>query len=613
MSGIKLSPLFIFLLMLIVLVIATTVRRWGLVSEGFISYLKNSDSFSSQTVKAYDNTANIYKLYDNIFYDHRNGNIVVLGSTQYTDTADTTGTSVSEVNIVPRNYDDISSYQRGSGVTIMSEQRAESKKRTIDSIETQWSINTIQNQLMYITWGSDTYMCVLDLTNSGNDSGNTVAGNTFSYQPAITAYFNGNVKQSTKTYTDSDKISLVPRFTYVNDGKDNTNVVIDFYDKVATIYQLATGIYYDYKNGNIITKKVDGTTTTLNVYTRGSKTIDYTYTSVPTNGNSTPASQLSFSQSSIAPYFINVFDGKYTVMYWANGDTTIIVVFVNFLQPDGSVGCIGLRFTRDGLYSSGIGDTNKDEKGDEDKVIDTDANKDLLDSFARWYIYFNTNAVGSSDYNDYLLKTQIVPPVCPACPGCGSGGVCTDCGGKGGSGTKTTDSTSLAFDNKTVVGATGSAVTNTVSAAGNAVNKTIDVAGNAVNKTVDVAGNVAGKTLDTAGNVVGKTLDTATNVVGKTFDAAGNVLGSAASTLGLDRIGYNQSYRGPANTSSSRNASGYPSSGFKNTEYRPGSNTTGVSNYPNSNPNDPYSYNGALQSKGGNFIAVTADFSRFGR
>ena len=605
MSGIKLSPLFIFLLMLIVLVVATTVKRWGLVSEGFISYLKNSDSFSLQTVKAYDNTANIYKLYDDIFYDQRNGNVVVLTSTKYTDTADTTGSSVSEVAIVPRDNDDISSYKRGSGVSIMSEQRAESKKRTIDSLETEWIVKTVQNQLIYITWGNDTYMCALDLTNA-TVSGNTVAGNTVtSYQPAITAYFNGNVKQSTNTYSDADKIPLKTKYTYSTDGKEGTNVIVDFYDKISSTYQLINGVFYDVKNGNLLLKTAGGTSATLNVYTRGSKNVDYTYNNVPRE-NSTPASQLTFSQSSTAPYFINGYTGEYTIMYWPNGDTTIIVILGNVLTSDGTISCGVWRFTRDGLYNSGIGDNNRDGEGDvkddEEKEVDTDANKDLLDSFARWYIYFNTNAVGSSDYNDYLLKTQIVPPVCPACPGCKSEGVCTDCGGKGGSGTKTTDSASLAFDNKTIVGATGSAVTNTVNAAGTAVNKTIDV-----------AGNVAGKTLDTAGNVVGKTLDTATNVVGKTFDAAGNVLGSAASTLGLDRIGYNQSYRGPANTSSSGNASGYPSSGFKNTEYRPGSNTTGVSNYPNSNPNDPYSYNGALQSKGGNFIAVTADFSRFGR
>jgi hypothetical protein len=296
-------------------------------------------------------------------------------------------------------------------------------------------------------------------------------------------------------------------------------------------------------------------------------------------------------------------------MYWANGDNTILSIFKNALESDGTIkGIKTLRFTRDGLYGA---NPNINDKKKEDKIDTSGDNKDLLDSFARWYIYFNTNAVGSENSNDYLLKTQIVPPVCPACPGCK--GVCTDCGGNGGSGTKKPDTSSLAFDNKTVVGATGSAVSNTLNASGNVLEKTVDTAGNVVNKTVDTAGNVVGKTLDTAGNVVGKTLDTATGVVGKTFDAAGNVLGSAASTLGLDRIGYQQSYGGPVNTSTSANTNGYPSSGSKSAEYRPGSNNTGIPNLPNSKPNDPYSYNGALQSKGGNFMAVTADFSKFGR
>jgi hypothetical protein len=120
--------------------------------------------------------------------------------------------------------------------------------------------------------------------------------------------------------------------------------------------------------------------------------------------------------------------------------------------------------------------------------------------------------------------------------------------------------------------------------------------------------------VDTAGNVVtgvvGKTLDTAENVVGKTFDTAGNILGTAGRALGLDRVGYSQSYGGPINTSSSANAQGYPS-GMQGTGYN--RNQTGVSSLPNGNPNDPYSYNGKLQSKGANFIPVTADFSRFGR
>ena len=610
-SEIKLkSPLLLFFTLLIVLIIATTVKQWGLVSEGFISYLNSTGNFSLQKVNAYDNVNNIYKLYDDIFYDNRNGNVVIVTASPYASGADETDQSVSSIDVIPRKLNPAYSYVKGSDTAILSQRSEESKISTIESLDTAWFVRGVnsKNQLNYITWGNDTYLYVMDLTNSGV-AGNTVAGNTSvegntvassgSYSPSVAAYFNGSMKQSTNTL--SETISLKTTFTYTSDGKDKTNIVVDFYDKVKTAYQLVSGVWFDYKNGNLL---ISGTDKKLDVYARGSKTPSYTYNAVPQE-NTTPASQVSFSQSSVAPYFIQDGKGEHTIMYWPIGDNTILIVYKNVLESNGTVMARSFsRFTQEGLHTSSGKGTDTTDKGttDKDTNIKIDGeNQDILDAFARWYIYFNTNAVGSGDSSDYLLKTQIVPPVCPACPGCK--GVCTDCGGKGGSGTKTTSgSDSLAFDTKTVVGATGSAVVNTVDATGNVLTKTVDTAGNVVNKTVDVAGNV-----------VGKTMDTATNVVGKTFDAAGNLLSSTANRLGLDRVGYQQSYRGPVNSSSSGNAAGYPSSGYKNTEYRPGSNVTGVSSLPNSNPNGPYSYNGALQSKGGNFMAVTADFSRFGR
>jgi hypothetical protein len=599
-SEIKLkSPLLLFFTLLIVLIIATTVKQWGLVSEGFISYLNSTGNFSLQKVNAYDNVNNIYKLYDDIFYDNRNGNVVIVTASPYASGADETDQSVSSIDVIPRKLNPAYSYVKGSDTAILSQRSEESKISTIESLDTAWFVKGVnsKNQLNYITWGNDTYLYVMDLTNSGV-AGNTVAGNTSvegntvassgSYSPSVAAYFNGSMKQSTNTL--SETISLKTTFTYTSDGKDKTNIVVDFYDKVKTAYQLVSGVWFDYKNGNLLIHSGLGTDKKLDVYARGSKTPSYTYNAVPQE-NTTPASQVSFSQSSVAPYFIQDGKGEHTIMYWANGDNTILIVYKNVLESNGTVMARSFsRFTQDGLHTSSGKGTDTTDKGTDTEIKIDGENQDILDAFARWYIYFNTNAVGSGDSSDYLLKTQIVPPVCPACPGCQ--GVCTDCGGKGGSGTKTTDaSSSLAFDKKTVVGATGSAITN----------------------TVDTAGNVLNKTVDTAGNVVNKTVDTAANVVGKTFDAAGNLLSSTANRLGLDRVGYQQSYGGPVNTSTSSNASGYPSSGYRNTEYRPGSNQTGVSSLPNSNPNDPYSYNGALQSKGGNFMAVTADFSRFGR
>jgi hypothetical protein len=109
-----------------------------------------------------------------------------------------------------------------------------------------------------------------------------------------------------------------------------------------------------------------------------------------------------------------------------------------------------------------------------------------------------------------------------------------------------------------------------------------------VNKTFDTAGNIVDKTFDAAGNVV--------NTTGGLLQSAGSGLTNLF-TSDPRRVGYEQSYTGP----------------------RPGSNNTGIYNPlpkqqgQTSGQNiDPYTYNGALQSKGSNFRPVTTDFSSFG-
>ena len=139
-SEIKLSPLLLFFILLIVLLIATTAKQWGLVSEGFIGYLKDAGSFSSQTVRAYDSGNNIIKLYDDIFYDNRNGTTVIVIASPYANTVDTTGATVSSIIVVPRNMNPIYTYSKGSDNTVLSQQCEESKVRTIESLEIAWSI-----------------------------------------------------------------------------------------------------------------------------------------------------------------------------------------------------------------------------------------------------------------------------------------------------------------------------------------------------------------------------------------------------------------------------------------------------------------------------------------
>jgi hypothetical protein len=607
-------------------VIATAVKNLGLVSEGFNSFLYSADSFTDKKVFAYNNIRNITKIYDDIFYDPKNGNVVAVYGTEYTSEDDNTGQSVTQIDIVPRVESNIVSYNKGTENKTLSQISDESKKSTLDPVDTQWTKKFTDNQICYVAWGTKTFLYVMNLSNA-KTTGNTTVGNTSvtysgSYQPAAMAYYKDSSLTLSSKYTVNNAeldnkrtIYLKSSYTYSSDGNDDKNVIETYYDTTKGVYQLVNNVKYDVANGNLLIQSKAGANKQVDVYYRDARHLDVLTpdTSLTSStSTSTDASKKTFAQTANYPYFLQDVLGNHTIMYWPNDDNTVIIVFANALDSDGSLKVVKYRRFLKGKVYTGSASNYADET--DDLPSDLSGNANLLDAFARWYIYFNANATGSSgliNSNDYLLKTQIVPPVCPACPGCQ--GVCTNCGGNGGSGTQTSTQQSLAFDNKTLVGATGSLVANTVGTAGNIVNSTVDTAGNVVNKTVDVAGNVVGKTLDAAGNVVGKTFDTAGNIVGKTFDAAGNLLGSTADRLGLDRVGYNQSYRGPTNTSTSANVNGYQSNSRGSSEYRPGSNNTGVSTLPNASPKDAYSYNGALQPKGANFIPITTDFSRFGR
>lgn len=116
---------------------------------------------------------------------------------------------------------------------------------------------------------------------------------------------------------------------------------------------------------------------------------------------------------------------------------------------------------------------------------------------------------------DYILKTQIVPPVCPTCPTCPAMPEkvnCTNCGGNGGSGTKDAEGKSLVLDEKEY-------------------KRTME--SNPLSETVKATGNLADKTLstgdallrDTASGATGIAKDTVTGTTGLLKDTASGATG----------------------------------------------------------------------------------------
>lgn len=317
--------------------------------------------------------------------------------------------------------------------------------------------------------------------------------------------------------------------------------------------------------------------------------------STPAENKSTPSAKRTELVKTDKPLFMPDSIGNRTMLYFPCDTSTVLVSFANCFEG----GDVGIRMEKIQRFMT-TGPVN--EKTNITTPSPTtsasgssESGNHILDEYLKW--------------SNYMLKTQVVPPVCPACPSCkhGSGDVCTSCGGKGGSGTKSGDGKSMAFkDGNSVADVKGpsSAIASVGKSAGGVLEKTVDTTG----KVVGGATNLAAGTVGLAGGLVGGTIGTAADLVGGTIGTAANLIGSAGSGLtnmlqnDSSRVGYSQSYQGGKQQNGyNRNNTGITTSNSYSMGTKAGA------------PIDVYSYNGALQSKGTNFRPLTADFSAFSK
>jgi len=199
--------------------------------------------------------------------------------------------------------------------------------------------------------------------------------------------------------------------------------------------------------------------------------------------------------------------------------------------------------------------------------------------------------------SNYISKTQIVPLNCSQCQN-SKGGVCTVCGGLGGKGTSSNYKNRFA-DFLTTYGSGYRGNGEWAGIGGGCAGKDND--NPSLSRLAEKAGSGAVNLLrDTGSGAVDLLKDTGSGAVGLVRDA-----GSEVSEL--LRPNPVQLSRNGGYASGGSGAGGVASGG---------SGAGGVAGGAQSVQNqgsmiDPYSYNGALVSKGGNFIPITNDFSAF--
>ena len=637
MTDIKITPLMLFLLLLLILIVASLFGKG--MTEGFETVTAETNVFLSLT--DYDKYyKNLTRLSTELYYDVENGNVfnVIFNDINNISTTNT----IKRLKLMPRSGNNVISYNPTNNFEDSIKDLI--TKKSLDKITTSWVMTstTMRSQMNYITWGNLTYIYTMNIED---------ATNTYIIDKMYC--FEGNKNVYKKEFGNKTTLNVVPKAKYVKyvaDKDDNASIVEPLYDSKIKVVQFMKNVKFDMRNGNLIINGIGSAPTTApSATTRAATTSAATTaaattaaattsaattsaattsaattaaattaaaTTVPatkskmisvyhrSNGyvglintptkkyysnatNSTDSSKITNLTNATKPIFVQEPISKHTIMYWPNNQTTILAAFANYF--DNGVLMIKInRFTNAAMENEATTPTNSVN-------YTSGSNNDILDEYLKW--------------SNYMLKTQVVPPVCPACPSCkhGSGNVCTSCGGNGGSGTASGDGKSLAFkDDNSVADVKGpsSAVASVGKSAGSVLEKTVDTTG----KVLGGATNLAAGTVGMAGGLVGGTVGTAANLVGGTVGTAANLLGSAGSGLtnllknDSSRVGYTQSYQGAQQNGYNRNNTGIAT---QNNSYSMGTQAGA--------PIDTYSYNGALQSKGANFRPLTADFSAFSK
>lgn len=551
------------------------------------------------------------KLYNGFYYFPLSGSIVSSGENNATKI--TRDGEISNHNV-----------SSGEKITINGELSKSYKSWDLPPV-------TANEHLYYIPFGESTYMHVVDYSKLDGNS---------KYNYGYFAANNGVVTQT--TYNVTKDVIIKPEEEGSNDYADSlTNDIAQAgQQKVHKVYPY---VYYNMSNGDLYLKNANNE---FDMFNRDGNNI-----TAPSTGETIENRTTSWMKTDDM--------GGNLVIYVPHQRKTLIIVLhknsdgentrFDMVQVCRFAKNMVIETLEDDEKTTSQPDANDDEKTQPD-ISDVTGNQKISDhshsmaelvdlsnnisDYYKWYWYWNSSGSLPVHFSeDYMLKTQMVPPVCPACPSCNNGGCCTNCGGNGGSGTVDGSGNSIVNEkneknrpvsdayNKTLDTATdllksgGSGATNlvrdTASGATNLARDTASGVGNfakdAAGNTVDLGKEIVGETVGLGKDVVGGTVGLGKDIVGGTVGLGKDIVGGTAdfvSNLGSGAVDvlktnqHNNNYQQLNNLQGGQTMTMGQMNNF--------SGPTG--------PTDPYTYNGKLQQRPtSNFIPRTADFSAFAK
>jgi len=397
-----------------------------------------------------------------------------------TNMVDTTGVTITRVIISPRNGQSSTIYDIKPN-DVAPRDTNESKTTSVSASYKSWKyesqcVNTSKKTVFYIPWKESTYIIIVDKT----------ANNPYSL-----CMFGPNNSVGHKIYSKQDIGEIYSQTTL--DEKTNSAINEPLY-KNQSVYKISKNVAYDIQRGNIVILP-SGQGEPASIYNRQGVKVDLSVIN-PDEKDSIPILVT-------GPWIIKI--GDKTAGFCIPYQDTIVICL---LSDNGTPSLINVkRFTAAGVDIEGV------QQSVEKPATDV------------------------SENSDYILKTQIVPPVCPTCPACPGNVTCTNCGGQGGSGTLTTDGKSIVGGNQAPEtngnrqgGLVRQAISDTTGLARDVVSGTDDLVRDAASGTAGLAKDAVGGTVGLAKDAVGGTVGLAKDAVGGTVGLAKDVVGG---TVGL--------------------------------------------------------------------------------
>jgi hypothetical protein len=445
-------------------------------------------------------------------------------------------------------------------------------------------LTTTNNQVLYVPWGQDTYVHIIDLDQNTNACG---------------YFFPGG---GSPVYANYASVISLKTSGSVDNNPLNGSYAVDSTSK-QLLFEILSNIFFNTLTGDLIVQDNLGNS---KIYNRSG---------VNSQSLSTDTSVSNATQ----PWMANDIFGQNMIVYVPNGKNTLITIIKLNSDNSGSYIVLGsFMFSADGSVqdytgsrypmpkqtfntvklsypnvtienndagsvrsrsrSRSRGNVNEDD-------YSSDEDEDPTKSGGR---FGSTNR----DWNNYLLKTQFIPPICPACPACPSfGGTCNSCG---------TNKTSSFTPSATQTVSTTSNNTKSIGAGEVAVGLENGVFGTA-NNVINSATGLAGKGISEVSGLASAAGKGAVDLLKGTGAGISNILQGGGQQVGVGQGGAGQGGAGQGGAGQGGVGQGGVGQG--------GAGQSGAMG-----PMNPYTYNGALTEKASSeFLPLTTDFSKFGR